>query len=171
MIRTRVEQSLFVPGLGHPVHKDGDPRTPVLYRIAAEAGVLGNSLRLLEAIDRIHRKFLGRRLPVNGAGVCGAALADFGIPPHLTRGVSLVARSAGLLGHIAEELRSPIGQQVYDAVDRNAEYSPPVNDQPEASPNGGLGSIIPGDPWIKVPPTPWIVMSQFGGSSTLSGVP
>ena len=125
MIRTRVEQSLFVPGLGHPVHKDGDPRTPVLYRIAAEAGVLGNSLRLLEAIDRIHPKFLGRRLPVNGAGVCGAALADIGIPPHLTRGVSLVARSAGLLGHIAEELRSPIGQQVYDAVDRHAEYSPP----------------------------------------------
>ena len=124
MIRTRVEQSLFIPGLGHPVHKDGDPRTPVLSRIAAEAGVLGNSLRLLEAIDRIHPKFLGRRLPVNGAGVCGAALADIGIPPHLTRGVSLVARSAGLLGHIAEELRSPIGQQVYDAVDRNAEYSP-----------------------------------------------
>ena len=132
--------------------------------------MLGNSLRLLEAIDRIHRKFLGRRLPVNGAGVCGAALADFGIPPHLTRGVSLVARSAGLLGHIAEELRSPIGQQVYDAVDRNAEYSPPVNDQPEGSPNGGLGSIIPGDPWIKVPPTPWIVMSQFGGLYDLKGL-
>ena len=36
-----------------------------------------------------------------------------------------------------------------------------MNDQPEASPNGGLGSIIPGDPWIKVPPTPWIVMSRI----------
>jgi hypothetical protein len=109
LIRTRVEQSLFVPGLGHPVHKDGDPRTPVLSRIAAEAGVLGNSLRLLEAIDRIHRKFLGRRLPVNGAGVCGAALADIGIPPHLTRGVSLVARSAGLLGHIESEVAAAFG--------------------------------------------------------------
>ena len=64
MIRTRVEQSLFVPGLGHPVHKDGDPRTPVLSRIAAEAGVLGNSLRLLEAIDRIHLSMAKWRSPV-----------------------------------------------------------------------------------------------------------
>lgn len=122
LVRERRERRLPVPGLGHPVHKDGDPRTPVLYRIAEEAGVLGPHLRLLAAVQRVHPAILGRTLPVNGAGVCGAALADLGIPANLVRGVALVARSAGLLGHIAEEMRDPIGRRIYDAVDRNAEY-------------------------------------------------
>lgn len=125
LVRERWERRLPVPGLGHPVHKDGDPRTPVLYRIAEEEGVLGPHLRLLAAVQRVHPDILDRTLPVNGAGVCGAALVDLGIPANLVRGVALVARSAGLLGHIAEEMRDPIGRRLYDAVDRNAEYVAP----------------------------------------------
>ena len=34
---------LLVPGLGHNVHKAGDPRTPVLFQIAADEGVLGRT--------------------------------------------------------------------------------------------------------------------------------
>ncbi len=97
----------FVPGLGHPVHKDGDPRTPVLLRIADEEGLRGPHLRLFEAIGRIHPEVLGRTLPLNGAGACGAALADLGIPVGILRGVALLARAAGLLGHLAEEMRQP----------------------------------------------------------------
>ena len=44
----------FVPGLGHPVHKRGDPRTPVLIGIATEAGTYGPHLALFEAIGRVH---------------------------------------------------------------------------------------------------------------------
>src|SRR6187397_1355846 len=36
----------FVPGLGHPVHKVTDPRTPVLIAIAEEEGLHGPHLRL-----------------------------------------------------------------------------------------------------------------------------
>ena len=115
----------FVPGLGHPLHKSGDPRTPVIYRIAEEEGVRGPHLELFAAIGRVHPEILGRTLPLNGAGVCGAALADIGLPPELLRGFALLARTAGLLGHLAEEMRRPIGMQVYDAVDRSAQYLPP----------------------------------------------
>jgi citrate synthase len=115
----------FVPGLGHPLHKSGDPRTPVIYRIADEAGVRGPHLELFAAIGRVHPQILGRTLPLNGAGVCGAALADLGLPPELLRGFALLARTAGLLGHLAEEMRRPIGMQVYNAVDRSVDYIPP----------------------------------------------
>jgi citrate synthase len=115
----------FVPGLGHPVHKAGDPRTPVLIGIAEEEGLRGPHLRLFEAIGRVHEEVLGRRLPLNGAGVCGAALADLGLPVELLRGFALLARAAGLLGQIAEERRRPIGMQAYLAVDRNAVYVDP----------------------------------------------
>jgi citrate synthase len=119
----------FVPGLGHPVHKERDPRTPVLIRIAEEEGLRGPHLRLFEAIGRVHEQVLGRRLPLNGAGVCGAALADLGLPVELLRGFALLARAAGLLGQLAEERRRPIGMQAYLTVDRNAVYVDPTADR------------------------------------------
>jgi len=122
--RTR-EAGRFVPGLGHPVHKVEDPRTPVLLRIAQEEGLRGPHLRLFEAVGRVHEQVLGRRLPLNGAGVCGAALADLGLPVELLRGFALLARAAGLLGQLAEERRRPVGMDVYLAVDRGAYYVPP----------------------------------------------
>ena len=118
----------FVPGLGHPVHKVTDPRTPVLIEIARQEGLHGPHLRLFEAIGRVHEQVLGRRLPLNGAGVCGAALADLGLPIELLRGFALLARAAGLLGQIAEERRRPIGMDMYMTVDRNAVYVDPTDD-------------------------------------------
>lgn len=124
-IRARRAAGLLVPGLGHPVHKAGDPRTPVLISLAREAGVYGPYLSLFESMGRVHPAILGRTLPLNGAGVCGAALADAGIDVALLRGVALLARCAGLLGHLAEEMRRPVGNAIYQAVDRNAVYLPP----------------------------------------------
>ena len=67
---------------------------------------------------------LGRTLPLNGAGVCGAVLADIDVPLGVIRGVALLARCAGLLGHIAEEQRDPIGMDIYTTIDRNTDYRP-----------------------------------------------
>lgn len=115
----------LIPGLGHPIHKVTDPRTPALIRIADEEGLRGPHLRLFEAIGRVHPAVLGRTLPLNGAGACGAALADLGLPPDLLRGFALLARAAGLLGHLAEEQRHPLARDIYLAVERNADYLPP----------------------------------------------
>ncbi|MGH8866384.1 MAG: citryl-CoA lyase [Actinomycetes bacterium] len=120
------ESRRIIPGLGHPVHKQQDPRTPRLLAIAAEQGLRGQHLRLFEAIGRVHPSVLGRTLPLNGAGVCGAALADLGLPLEMLRGFALLARAAGLLGQLAEENRRPIGREVYLSVDRNATYVGPL---------------------------------------------
>jgi citrate synthase len=122
-------ESRLVPGLGHPVHKVTDPRTPALLRIADEEGLRGPHLRLFEAIGRVHPRVLGRTLPLNGAGTCGAALADLGLPVGLLRGFALLARAAGLLGQLAEEQRRPVAMDVYLAVDRHATYVPPETAQ------------------------------------------
>jgi citrate synthase len=121
-------QGLFVPGLGHPVHKVEDPRTPVLIAIADDAGQHGPHLLLFEALGRVSEQALGRRLPLNGAGVCGAALADIGLPVELLRGFALLARAAGLLGQLAEELRRPVAADIYRLVDGGAYYVPPDGD-------------------------------------------
>jgi citrate synthase len=62
---------------------------------------------------------LGKSLPLNGAGVCGAALADLGLPLELLRGFALLARTAGLIGQLAEELRHPVANDVFLSVDLN----------------------------------------------------
>jgi citrate synthase len=130
-VRREREAGRYVPGLGHPVHKVLDPRTPRLIAIAEEEGLKGPHLTLFEAIGRTHEEVLGRRLPLNGAGVCGAALADLGLPVELLRGFALLARAAGLLGQIAEEVRRPIGMDAYLAVDRNAVYVDPTESAEE----------------------------------------
>jgi citrate synthase len=119
------ESGRFVPGLGHPTHKLEDPRTPVMYRLAAEEGLLGPHLQLFAAIGRVHPEILGRTMPLNGAGVCGAVLADLGFDADLIRGFALLARTAGLLGHIAEEQRRPIGLDLYQDVHEATRYDPP----------------------------------------------
>jgi citrate synthase len=115
----------FVPGLGHHVHKDGDPRTPRLMQIAREEGQFGPHLELFAAIGRVHPQVLGRTLPLNGAGVCGAALADLGLPLPLLRGFALLARTAGLIGQLAEEMRRPVGNDIFLSVDLNNRSVPP----------------------------------------------
>lgn len=124
-VRARRAAGLLVPGLGHPVHKDGDPRTPVLLRIAAKQGLKGPHLTLFEAVGRTHAAIIGRTLPLNGAGVCGAALADLGFGPEILRGFALLARAAGLLGHLAEEMRRPAGPGIYEQSEHSVRYVPP----------------------------------------------
>lgn len=115
----------FVPGLGHPVHKRTDPRTPRLFELAREHEVFGPHLALFEAIGRVAEEVLGRHLPLNGAGVCGAVLADIDFPLGVARGAALLARCAGLLGQLAEEVTDPIGADIYLNIDRNTDYQPP----------------------------------------------
>jgi citrate synthase len=116
----------FVPGLGHPVHKVTDPRTPKFMALAHDNAAFGPHLSLFAAIGRVHPSILGRTLPLNGAGVCGAVLADLGFSPAIVRGFALLARCAGVLGHIAEEQIDPIANDIYMTVDRNIDYSPPA---------------------------------------------
>jgi citrate synthase len=127
-VAREIEAGRRIPGLGHPVHKVQDPRTPRIYAIAEETGLTGRYLARLREVSAAHAKETGRELPINGAGVAGAALADLGFPAALLRGFALLARTAGLLGHLAEELQSPIGMRLYREVDERAKYAPPTGE-------------------------------------------
>jgi citrate synthase len=110
-----------VPGLGHPVHREEDPRTPRLFGLAEQEGLFGPHARLLRFVAEAHAIATGRRLPINGAGAGGAVLVDLGIAPDDVRGVVLVARTVGLVAHLAEEAREPIGMPLWREVERRAD--------------------------------------------------
>ncbi len=123
-VAARAARGLRIPGLGHPIHRVEDPRTPRLYAIAEEAGRLGPNLRLLRLVADAQAEQRGRRLPVNGAGVAGAALADLGFAPEIARGFALLARTAGLVAHLDEERRRPLGMELFREVHDRARYEP-----------------------------------------------
>jgi citrate synthase len=118
-VAARMAAGLRVPGLGHPVHRDGDPRTPRLYAVAEEEGLLGPHARLLLLVAQAHEEASGKRLPVNGAGAAGAVLVDIGIRPDVVRGVVLIARTAGLVAHLAEEMDHPLGRDLWLNAERH----------------------------------------------------
>lgn len=119
-VQAEIDAGRRIPGLGHPVHKAQDPRTPRLYGIAEEAGIPIPHLTLLRTVAEVHAAATGKALPINGAGVAGAAFADLGFPPAIVRGFALLARTAGLVGHLAEEMEHPIGRQLWLDVEHRA---------------------------------------------------
>lgn len=127
-VARELEAGRRIPGLGHPVHKVEDPRTPVIYAIAEQNGLAGERLGRLRRVAAANAEQTGRELPINGAGVAGAALADLGFPIPLLRGFALLARVAGLLGHLAEEMEHPLGMPLYREVEERAEYDAPTGE-------------------------------------------
>ena len=116
-VAARLETGRRVPGLGHPIHRVEDPRTPRMYAIAAEAGSLGPHLRSLEFVAASAAERTGRALPINGACAAGAALADLGFAPEIVRGFALLARTAGVVAHLAEEMERPLGMPLFREID------------------------------------------------------
>ncbi len=91
-----------LPGWGHRIHTD-DPRSKRLLELAREAGVAGAHVALAEAIGEELAKG-GKVLPLNVDGALAATLADLGFAPELANGFFILARTAGWMAHVAEEL-------------------------------------------------------------------
>jgi citrate synthase len=91
-----------LPGYGHRVHTD-DPRSHRLLALAKDAGAAGANVALAEAIVRVLAAS-GKPLPLNVDGAIAAVLADLGFAPELANGFFILARTAGWLAQIVEEL-------------------------------------------------------------------
>lgn len=111
------ERRQIVPGLGHPLHKPVDPRTPRLFEIAAENGLSGAYVDLIQRIQREAEARSGKSLPINATGAIGAICCEFGFPWQIVRGFGVMARSIGLVGHILEERDNPISFELWQRTE------------------------------------------------------
>lgn len=114
-----------VPGIGHPVHKPVDPRVEVLFAISAEALGHRTHPEVLVALQRRAAEKFGRVLPINADGAIAAMLSDVGFDWRICRGFAVVARSAGLVGHVHDEIRSPIAMDIWNLTEQHATYEHP----------------------------------------------
>jgi citrate synthase len=103
----------IVPGIGHPFHKPIDPRTPRLIALAQETGFDGPYVQLIQAIAAEAERSKGKPLPTNATGMLGALCCEMGFDWKICRGLGVMARAVGLVGHILEESRNPMAQAVW----------------------------------------------------------
>jgi citrate synthase len=97
-----------IPGVGHSIHTEGDPRAIRLFEIGAECGRRGRHVEAMFTLAAAAEQAVGRPLPVNATGAIAALLLELGVPWRLHRGFALISRTAGLIAHIDEETRAPI---------------------------------------------------------------
>ncbi len=98
-----------IPGFGHPLHSDGDPRGNLLLKLADEKKIAGSNIKMLYAVQKIIPDVIGRTLPINVNGAIPTVMLDAGFPLEALKGISLLARTASLIGHLQEETERPIG--------------------------------------------------------------
>jgi len=110
------------PGFGHPVHTPLDPRAERILELADARGVSGSYVHLARCFRAAVADAWGRPLTMNVSMPIAAVMLDLGFPSATVKAVPLLARTAGLLAHLAEEARSPAGFAMAGGAERAVEY-------------------------------------------------
>lgn len=110
----------IIPGLGHPLHKPVDPRTPRLFEIAEENGLAGRYVALMQKIAAESKRVSSKELPINATGAIGAICCELRFPWKIVRGFGVMARAIGLVGHILEESERPMAIEIWQRVEDEA---------------------------------------------------
>jgi citrate synthase len=111
-----------VPGFGHPVHKPLDPRAERILELADERRVSGKYVGLAREIREAVAEAYGRPLTMNVAMPIAAVMLDVGFPASAVKAVPILARTAGLLAHLAEEREQPLGFHMGAAAEHSIRY-------------------------------------------------
>lgn len=111
-----------IPGFGHTIHRQVDPRVTQLLDIVKSAGAKGDYVRALTTLEAAVHKAIGKNLVTNVSAAIAVALGEAGVPAKAVRGIVLTARCAGLAGHVFEESQSPVGAVMWKAVTDAVEY-------------------------------------------------
>jgi citrate synthase len=114
LAKSIVAENKRIPGLGHPIHKPVDPRTTRLFEIARETGHYGKYCKLMEAVAK------ERGITLNATGAIGALACELGLDWKVVKGLGVMARAVGLVGHILEETRAPMAEEVWHRIEEES---------------------------------------------------
>lgn len=103
-----------MPGVGHPLHPEGDPRAAALRRIVEDNGVRSVRSDIFEAVRQAFVQRIHRPLPVNVDGAMGCALSELGFTPKEMPGIAAMSYMPGIIAHAVEEVSRAIRLRVVD---------------------------------------------------------
>jgi citrate synthase len=118
-----------LPGFGHPVHRPLDPRAERILQLADERGASGPHVLLARGLRDGAARAWGKPLTMNVSMPIAAVMLDLGFPASAVKAVPILARTGGLLAHLAEERENPIGFLMAASAEAAIEYERPSADQ------------------------------------------
>src|SRR5690606_39317477 len=92
-----------IPGYGHPLHKARDPGVTALFNVAEKAGADMTFVEIANVVEHVIPDVVGKNLMLNVSAAIPAVLLGVGFPLSALRCVPILARTAGLIGHLTEE--------------------------------------------------------------------
>jgi citrate synthase len=113
-----------VPGFGHPVHRPVDPRAERILELADARSVSAAHVALARRLHRAVEEEWGRPLTMNVSMPIAAVMLDLGFSPSVVSAVPILARTASLLAHLAEEREDALGLGLAAAAEGAVEYEP-----------------------------------------------
>ncbi len=119
--RTR-DAGARLPGFGHPVHKPVDPRAERILELADARGISGAYVALAREFGAAAAEAWGRPLPMNVSMPIAAVMLDLGFAPNMVKAVPVLARTAGILAHLAEEQAEPAGFALAAGAEEAVDY-------------------------------------------------
>jgi citrate synthase len=119
-----------VPGFGHPVHRPLDPRAERILELADAREVSGPHVLLARCLRDGVAKVWGKPLTMNVSLPIAAVMLDLGFPSSAVKAVPILARTAGLLAHLAEEQQHPLGFLMASTAEQAIEYEHRAQEPP-----------------------------------------
>ena len=110
-----------VPGFGHPIHTGRDPRVEKLLNYVPDSSV---ALQAAKDLEASLSESLGRPLVMNVSTALAVLMFEIGLPVSAMRGVVLISRCAGLVGHLLEEIENPAGNALWRGAEAAVSYKP-----------------------------------------------
>jgi citrate synthase len=123
-VRGMRDSGARLPGFGHPVHHPVDPRAERILELADEHGASREHVGLARRVREVVAEEYGQPLPMNVSLPIAAVLLDLGYSVDVVKAVPILARTAGLLAHLAEEREHPTGFRLAAAAEEAVEYEP-----------------------------------------------
>ena len=113
-----------LPGFGHPVHRPVDPRAERILELADARKVSGPHVLLSRRLRDAVAEVWGKPLTMNVAMPIAAVMIDLGFSTASVKAVPILARTAGLLAHLAEEQQKPLGFLMATKAEESIRYEP-----------------------------------------------
>lgn len=106
IVKKKLESGGKLPGLGHKVYSDKDPRAQ---KILEKAEKLGLKDEFTEKMREIQKSFGEEKisLVLNVDGAIAGVMSDLSFEPELGKGFFIIARTPGLVAHVREEMDEP----------------------------------------------------------------
>jgi len=103
IVNDYLENGEKIPGLGHKVYDEKDPRAEKMFEKAEELGLSGEYIEKMKEIQEV---FAEKKVPlvINVDGAISGVMSDLGWDYRLGKGLFIIARTPGLVAHVREEM-------------------------------------------------------------------